>query len=323
MTLNSKITANEVSCAIAKCKPDKSCGPDNLLNEVLKCTHDDTLVFIVNAFNTLFENKFFPLEWTHANILPIYKKGDVNLCDNYRPIWLTSLFSKLYTNILNNRINVFSSLNNIIPEKQAGFRSNYSTIDHIFTLYAMISSQFSKNKKLYVCFVDYRKAFDSVQREALFKILEARGFDGNFLSAIKAIYSKVNASIYVDGCQSESFTCPLGLKQGCLLSPNLFSLFMTEISIEINKRGLDGITFINNFDTIFHLLFADDIILVSDSVIGLQNQINILESQSIRLGLSINENKTEIVIFRKGGYIAKNEKWYYGNKCLKIVILWY
>ena len=116
VTLNSKITANEVSCAIAKCKPDKSCGPDNLLNEVLKCTHDDTLVFIVNAFNTLFENKFFPLEWTHANILPIYKKGDVNLCDNYRPIWLTSLFSKLYTNILNNRINVFSSLNNIIPE---------------------------------------------------------------------------------------------------------------------------------------------------------------------------------------------------------------
>ena len=172
---------------------------------------------------------------------------------------------------------------------------------------------------MYVCFVDYRKAFDSVQREALFKILEARGFDGNFLSAIKAIYTKVNASIYVDGCQSESFTCPLGLKQGCLLSPNLFSLFMTEISIEINKRGLDGITFINNFDTIFHLLFADDIILVSDSVIGLQNQINVLESQSIRLGLSINENKTEIVIFRKGGYIAKNEKWYYGNKCLKIV----
>ena len=317
--LNSKITVNEVSRAIFKCKPNKSCGPDNLLNEVLKYTHDDTLIFIVNTFNILFENKIFPLEWAHANIIPIYKKGDVNLCDNYRPIWLTSLFSKLYTNILNTRINEFTTLNNVIPEEQAGFRSNYSTIDHIFTLYAMISLQFYKNKKLYVCFVDYRKAFDSVQREALFKILEARGFDGNFLSAIKSIYNKVNASIYVDGCHSETFTCPVGLKQGCLLSPNLFSLFMTEISLEINKRGLDGIAFMNNFDTIFHLLFADDIILVSDSVIGLQNQINVLESQSIRLGLTINENKTQIVIFRKGGYVARREKWYYGNKCLKIV----
>ena len=179
--------------------------------------------------------------------------------------------------------------------------------------------QFSKNKKLYVCFVDYKKAFDSVHRDALFRVLEARGFNGKFLSAIKSLYEKVTASIFVDGFNSDTFNCPLGLKQGCVLSPNLFSIFMTEISNEMNKHGIDGISFLENYNYIFHLLFADDIILVSDSVKGLQNQINILENQSRRLGLTINENKTQIVIFRKGGYIAKSERWYYGNTALKIV----
>ena len=216
-------------------------------------------------------------------------------------------------------MNDFTSKNNIIPEEQAGFRSNYSTIDHIFTLYAMITMQFSKNKKLYVCFVDYKKAFDSVHRDALFRVLEARGFNGKFLLAIKSIYEKVTASIFVDGFYSDTFNCPLGLKQGCVLSPNLFSIFMTEISNAMNKHGIDGICFLENYNYIFHLLFADDIILVSDSIKGLQNQINILENQSRRLGLTINENKTQIVIFRKGGYIAKSEKWYYGNTALKIV----
>ena len=315
--MNSPFSLFEINRAIRICKTGKAPGPDNILNELFKHKHLDCIDFILTAFNSIFESHDFPFEWSHANIIPVHKKGDFNSCDNFRPIWLTSLFSKLYTHVLNKRVSDFVTANCIIPEEQAGFREGYSTIDHIFTLYSMIQLQFSKNKKLYVCFVDYKKAFDSINRNALFKILEANGINGNMLNAIMSIYKNVSASVFVNGNHSDKLFSLTGLKQGCLLSPNLFSIFMTEISKALNSHGIKGIKF--EFNTIFHLLFADDIILVSDSIKGLQNQLNILEFQSNRLGLEINNDKTQIVIFRKGGFVSKSEKWFYGNKELKIV----
>ena len=317
--LNSQFIISELIFSIRNCNVGKAPGPDCLLNELFKHTQSDCSDFILAAFNAIFENHEFPNTWSHSNIIPVYKKGDISSCNNYRPIWLTSLFSKLYTNILNKRLKEFAFVNNIIPEEQAGFREGYSTTDHIFTLYSMIMLQFSKNKKLYVCFVDYKKAFDSVNRHALFKILEANGINGNFLDAIKSIYRTVSASVSVDGLQSNTFYSLTGLKQGCLLSPNLFSLFMTEISKALNADGINGICFQENLNVIFHLLFADDILLVLDSIRGLQNQIDVLYFQSQRLGLEINIDKTQIVIFRKGGFVSKYENWSYGDTKLKIV----
>ena len=319
VSLNAQFLVSELVFAIRNCSANKAPGPDCLLNELFKHIQNDCSDFMLHAFNAIFDNHEFPITWSHSNIVPIYKKGDINSCDNYRPIWLTSLFSKLYTNILNKRLKEFTFLNNIIPEEQAGFREGYSTTDHIFTLYSMIMLQFSKNKKLYVCFVDYKKAFDSVNRHALFKILEANGINGKFLDAIKSIYQTVSASVTVDGKHSNTFYSSTGLKQGCLLSPNLFSLFMTEISKALNADGVKGISFQENLNVIFHLLFADDILLVSESISGLQNQLDILYFQSQRLGLEINNEKTQIVIFRKGGFVSKHEKWFYGNINLKIV----
>ena len=94
---------------------------------------------------------------------------------------------------------------------------------------------------------------------------------------------------------------------------------MTEISKALNTEGMDGIQLLPNARTIFHLLFADDLVLLSDTVDGLQNQLNILRTRSQRLGLEINNQKTQVVVFRKGGHIAKREKWYYGDTELLIV----
>ena len=136
--------------------------------------------------------------------------------------------------------------------------------------------------------------------------------------AVKSIYQTVLSAVRHNGEVSNYFECTTGLKQGCLLSPKLFSIFMTEISTALNIGGIDGIKFSSDFD-IFHLLFADDILLVSHSIHGLQNQIDILRLQSQRLGLEINNSKTQIVVFRKGGRLAKKERWFYGNTEIKIV----
>ena len=94
---------------------------------------------------------------------------------------------------------------------------------------------------------------------------------------------------------------------------------MTEISKALNTNGNQGIQFLPDYNPIFHLFFADDLILVSDSITGLQTQLNTLNTQSVRLGLEINFNKTKVMVFRLDGFLGKREKWYLGNTSLNVV----
>ena len=188
----------------------------------------------------------------------------------------------------------------MLPEEHAGFRDGYSTVDHIFSLYAMV-------QKLYVAFIDYRKCFGSINRQALFKTLEYNGITGTFLNAIKALYTTVLAAVRNNGETSNYFQCLIGLKQGCLLSPKLFTIFIAEVSKFINAHAKNGVQFMPGLKTIHHLFFADDAILVSDTISDLQNKLNLIKMQSERLGLEVNLDKTQIVVFRKDGHLSKYE----------------
>ena len=120
--------------------------------------------------------------------MPIFKKGNSNLPDNYRGISLGSVISKVYTYILGERLTEWTEREEEIIEEQAGFRKNYSCADQIYSLYSMVHRQFSKNRKLYVAFVDFRKAFDLVNRNALWHVLQKSGLPKNS-KTFKAIQS--------------------------------------------------------------------------------------------------------------------------------------
>ena len=94
------------------------------------------------------------------------------------------------------------------------------------------------------------------------------------------------------------------------MSTKLFTIFMNELSKELNKKGKHGIQLKPGMQIIFHLLWADDVILSSDSIVGLQNQINVLSEQAHRLGMEVNLSKTKIIVFRKGGFLSQHEKWF-------------
>jgi hypothetical protein len=109
------------------------------------------------------------------------------------------------------------------------------------------------------------------------------------------------------------------VKQGEICSPVLFSMFIEELSANINQYGKHGIQLIPEFIQILILMFADDVILMSDTVLGLQNQLNILHRTSWELGLDVNLEKSNIIVFRNGGHLALNERWKYGNECIEVV----
>jgi exonuclease III len=315
---NNVISLEEVKESVTKLKTGKSAGPDQIVSEMLKCANPAVIQFLTIFFNYLYDNGLFPLEWSKSIIVPIYKKGNKNNPDNYRGVALTSIVSKVYTYILNKRLVSWAKREEKIIEEQAGFRASYSTVDHIFTLYSLVQKFLAKNTKLYIAFVDFRKAFDSVNRNLLWYTLKNVGVNGKLYRALKGMYESVLSCVRDKGYYSEYFNCPRGVKQGCLLSPQLFSFFVNELAIEISKKGRHGIQLIPGAIEIFLLLFADDVILMSNTVIGLQNQINMLKIEADRLQLCVNLDKTNIMVFRMGGYLSFREKWWFGNTEVKV-----
>ena len=136
--LESTVTENEILDSIGDLKSSKSPGPDLILVEMIKCTKYLILPFWHKFFNHIFDSGIYPSFWTQSIIVPIHKKGDTKIPDNYRGISLTCILGKVFTSILNKRLTMWANIRDVIPETQAGFRKGYSTADHIFTLYAII-----------------------------------------------------------------------------------------------------------------------------------------------------------------------------------------
>ena len=114
----------------------------------------------------------YPDKWAESIVVPLFKIGNINDVNNYRGISLCDVGSKIYGCIINARLQDWVELKNITGEHQAGFKKEHSTIDHMFTLLAAIQKQFNNNRKLYVAFVDFEKAFDNISRRLLWPILE-------------------------------------------------------------------------------------------------------------------------------------------------------
>ena len=318
--IEEEITENEVRAAVGNMKNGKAQGVDGITPEMVKAGGEKVIQILKDIFNNIFFKGLYPDSWSKAIIVPIYKKGNKNLVDNYRGVSLLSILSKCYTYILNKRLVKWTKNKNLVVEEQAGFRRGYSTTDHIFTLNAIVQKCLSKKGgKLYVCFIDLRKAFDSVSRDLLFNMLEERGLKGNFMNSIRAIYKSVKSCVRANNELSEFFECPVGLRQGCMLSPILFSLFINQVATYINVNGKHGIQLMPGLLELFLLLFADDIVLLSLTANGLQKQIDLLCKICRDLCLNINTDKTKVMVFRKGGFLGKHEKWNLEGNKLEVV----
>ena len=143
-SLSQEISVDEVQKDVASLKSGKACGLDHIHAEMLKTGRKDVVLFMTKLFNTIFDKGIYPSDWAKAIIVPIHKKGDIHLADNYRGVSLLSIVSKCYTSILNTRLYNWLEENDKIVEMQVGFRRNYSTTDQIFNLYAVAQKCLNK-----------------------------------------------------------------------------------------------------------------------------------------------------------------------------------
>ena len=180
----------------------------------------------------------------------------------------------------------------IVPENQAGFRNGYHTTDHM-TLYSVIHHTINvKKKSVYVCFIDFKKAFDKVSHALFWQKLMNYGTDGKFIDIIKSIYSKVKSCVRSNDGLIEFFPYNKGLRQGFLLSPLLVALFLKDLNNFLLKES-SGITI---WDIqICAMLYADDLILLAESEQDLQTQMNSLGTYADIFQMEVNQKKTKVL----------------------------
>ena len=170
------------------------------------------LPILKKLFNHILKTGLYPEEWSKGIAIPLYKKGDGSDAGNYRPITLISHLEKLFTSVLNRRLLKWCEANNCLTDAQFGFRPGHGTCDAIFALQSLISEYLYKKKKLYCCFVDYQKAFDSVDHVQLWLRLVKLGITGKLLYAIKSMYQQIKSCVRrFNDETSDFYTCFKGL----------------------------------------------------------------------------------------------------------------
>ena len=315
--LNADITQQEVSKSIKQLKCGRSGGPDQLVNEFFIYGEKVLTPVFLAIFNKCFRVGYFPETWSDGYIIPLHKKGSINNHENYRGITLLSTLGKLFTRILNNRLKDWAEDYHVYIESQAGFRSNMGTVDNIFVLHGLITHILNKGSKLYCGFVDFTKAFDYVVRENLWMKLIKLGLRGRMLNIIQSMYKSVKSRVKYANELSSEFTCTLGVRQGECLSPFLFAMFLNDLEEQFILNGFDGVPV--DMVKILVLLYADDIVIFSETAEGLQQGFDILSDYCQRWKMKVNTNKTKVMIFRKGGPVARNIHFEYDGNDIEIV----
>lgn len=285
------ILEEEVVAAIKLLSNNKAPGCDNIPIELIKPS-EATISVITKLCQKVWETGKWPRDWTRSIFIPIPKKGDTAECSTYRTIALIPHASKILLKIIQRRLQPY--VERELPEEQAGFRKGRGTRDIIADVRRIMESAKEYQKSLYMCFIDYNKAFDCVDHQKLWTILRNMGIPGHMISLIKNLYGEQEATVRTAYGNTEWFKVERGVRQGCILSPFLFNLYAETI---FRKAGLDeiddGIRIggrnVNN------LRYADDTTLIAGTEEGLKNLLRAVNKESQSMGLLLNFKKTKVM----------------------------
>ena len=249
---------------------------------------------LLKLFNQILHSEIFPSDWCKGYIIPLFKSGDRLDPSNYRGITIANCLGKLFTKILNTRLLNFIQENNIINEKQIGFMPRSRTTDHILVLKTILDIFKKQRKSLFICFVDLKKAFDTVYRKGLLYKLEKQELSSKFINLVESMYSKITSRVKSTNGLTCEFPIEIGTRQGCNLSPTLFNLYINDLSKEFDGNETDNILIDNK--VINCLMYADDLVLLSKTESFMKTSLQKLEKFCNKWRLNISVEKTKILV---------------------------
>ena len=301
--VDGEIQLAEVKTAIKKLKRGKATGVDNYMNEIFMYGGEQVEQATWILCQEIFHREAYPKAWAQGLIFPIFKGGPKkDRFDplKYRGITLLSVLGKIYASVLNERVTKWIEQKGVLVEEQAGFRKGRSTVDQLFILAEMIRNR--RPRPTYVCFIDIQKAYDRVWREGLWDKLYDYGMTGKMWRVLRSIYDSVEGSVLVNDTQTRFFDIEMGLRQGCILSPILFAIYINGLAEEIRRANLGAQIVKYQDGKLGILMFADDVALVADNRQELQELLDVTYKYSLKWRMTFNYEKCAVVVFRTTFY---------------------
>ena len=306
-------TMAEVEKAVKLLSCGKAPGADAIPAEVYKVGGPKLLLKLTELYHDMWMAGVIPQQLKDANIIHIYKrKGNRHQCDNHRGISLLSIAGKILARVLLNRLLKHLEQGHL-PESQCGFRSKRGTVDMVFAARQLQEKCQEQHCDLYMTFVDLTKAFDTVSREGLWRIMKKFGCPDNFITLVRQFHDGMMVKVMDDGDESREFPVTNGVKQGCVLAPTLFSMVFSAMLTDAFQHSKDGIRLKYRTDgglfnlrrlqavtkvtetVICDLLFADDCALNAGTEAMMQHEVDCFSKACDNFGLTISTKKTEVM----------------------------
>ena len=310
------ITVYEVQMELKSLKHGKAPGVDGISNEFYKYLSEYLLHPLTTLYNYVWVKGDYPDKWSEGVIQPLHKKGSYNEPDNYRKLTLMACMGKIFESILNKRLGFQSEATDSVDPNQFGFTQGCRTSDNVFIIDTLVSYQKSLRKNLFITFIDFSKAFDFVNRNFLYYKMIKKGYGGRLVKIIRSMFSKSKARVRWHGQLGNSIDSTHGVLQGGIVSPKLFNLYLSNVGDYLDQKcgvTVDGTTFT-------HLLYADDLVLISETENGMQTLLKDVESYCKKWHLIINSKKSKVMIFHKfQNKHLNNTNFSIDNKSLEIV----
>lgn len=294
------VNEEEIYTVMRRMKTKKAAGLDDIPMEAWLFGSEAVKHSLVELLKKVWKEGRMPVKWRRSIIVPLHKRGDVNDIGNYRGISLLCSAYKIFAEILKRRLEHVMEKKKILPESQAGFRKGRSTMDNIYILNHITQRKrnVSGNRKVYGLFIDLKVAFDRVNRKKLWKILEEKEVNKGIIWRLRKIYEDTEALIKArNGELSHSFKLENSVRQGCVLSPLLFNVYMADMDGEFEKRGVVGVKLGNS--RVWSLAYADDVVLLAKNKEALEDMKYILKRFLNDREMILSADKSKLVIFNR------------------------
>src|SRR5215469_5652612 len=240
-----------------------------------------------------------PKDLQEACVVPVYKgRGNKSECGSYRGISMTSVVGKLYGRVLIDRVKNITD--GLVGEEQEGFRKGRGCVDQVFAMKGLCEKYREKGKEIYLGFMDLEKAYDRIDREALWRVVRKYGVNGRLMTALKSFYVNSRAIVKVGGWMGEMFDVKVGLRQGCVMSPWLFNVYMDSIVSEVKRECVEEGLNLQSERGGLHwrmnmLLYADDTVLMGETEESLQRLVTLFNRECEKRKVRINGDKSKVM----------------------------
>ena len=277
------ITASEVEETIDSLSSTASTGSDNISTKMIKLSCKAVSHILADIFNCSLTSGIFPQKWKDAVVIPVFKKGDVNIMDNYRPIALLPVLSKVFEKIIVAQLVKFVEDSSTLSPSQFGFRQGLSTEKALLRLSKLLFSSKQSGMFSAMCTIDLRRAFDCLNHQVMLKNLTKYGFSCSAVNWFRSYLSGRFQRTRYANALSEPLPINYGVPEGSVTGPHLFNLYINSLLQSLPEEST--------------VAYADDITLVTkgntadEAASNMQALLSTIDKWAVTNLMSINTSK--------------------------------